>query len=350
MSKVICDICGTTHQETADSCPICGYTRILGLDELQEDIQTEETLITRNKGGRFSQTVARKKNKAIFDFDEVNGDYEDEDEEEEDEEEEEYAEGGFEEAPRSNSALIVTLVIVIMLLVAVASFLFLRFLLPEMLTKEPAPTTQVTVPLETETEETTEPTVPCRSIALTGGMAELNKEGQFYLLNVKVLPEDTTDVLTYTSEDESIATVTVDGRVTAVAEGETTIYITCGKQQINCPVVVKFVEETEPPTEETTDPTGETEAPEETTEATTEATEPDFVLKLKKYDISLSLGYAAQLVLDCDLEASDVTWTSEHDYIATVDENGLVKAVSYGTTAIIVRYGDQEVQCIVRCK
>ena len=37
MSKVICDICGTSYQETADSCPICGYTRILGLDELQEE-------------------------------------------------------------------------------------------------------------------------------------------------------------------------------------------------------------------------------------------------------------------------------------------------------------------------
>lgn len=348
MSKVICDICGTSYQETADNCPICGYTRILGLDELQDDILEDDTIITRNKGGRFAQVAVRKKNKAIFDFDEVNPDDEEEEEDDEEYEEEEYEEEEYtyEEAPRSNSALIVSLVVAIMLLVAVASFLFLRFLLPEMLTKEPAPTTQVTVPVETETEATTEPTIPCRSIALTGGMAELNKEGQFYLLNVKVLPEDTTDVLTYTSEDESIATVTVDGRVTAVAEGETTIYITCGTQQINCPVVVKFVEETEPPTEETADPTAETEEQAETSEVIL----PDLELKLKKYDISLTVGYASQLVLDCDLEASDVTWTSEHDFIATVDENGLVTAVSYGTTAIIVKYGDQEVQCIVRCK
>ena len=350
MSKVICDICGTSYQETADSCPICGYTRILGLDELAEDVLEDETIITRNKGGRFAQTAARKKNKAIFDFDEVNSD---DDEDEDDEEEEEaYEEDGYVAQPRSNSALIVALVVAIMLLLATAAFLFLRFLLPDMLTKETAPATQVTVPLETETEATTEPTIPCRSIALTGGMAELSKEGQFYLLNVKVTPEDTTDVLTYTSEDESIATVTVDGRVTAVAEGETTIFITCGKQQINCPVVVKYVEETEPPTEETVDSTAETLEQAETTEATepTETAGPDFNLKLVKYDISLGVGYASQLVLDCDLEPSDVTWTSEHDFIAKVDETGLVTAVSYGTTAIIVRYGDQEVQCIVRCK
>ena len=348
MSKVICDICGTSYQETADSCPICGYTRILGLDELAEDVAEEEIIITRNKGGRFAQAAVRKKNKAIFDFDEVNGD-DDEDDEDEDEDEDYEEEEAYEEPSRSNSAVIVILVIVIMLLLAAAGFLFLRFLLPDMLADDPAPVTQITVPTETETEATTEPTVPCRSIALTGGMAELNREGQFYLLNVKVTPEDTTDVLTYTSEDESIATVTVDGRVTAMAEGETTIYITCGKQQINCPVIVKFVEETEPPTEETVDSTEETVEETESTEAT-EATVTEQELKLKKYDISLTVGYAAQLLLDCDLDPSQVSWTSEHPFIATVDETGLVKAVSYGTTAIIVKYGDQEVQCIVRCK
>lgn len=341
MSKVICDICGTSYQETADNCPICGYSRILGMEELQEEILMDETIITRNKGGRFSQAAVRKKNKEIFDYDEVNAEEEDEEEEEEDYEEEEY-----EEPPRSNSAVIVILVVVIMLLLAVTGFLFLRFFLPNMISEETVPTTELTVPTETETEATTEPTIPCQSIALTGGMAELNKEGQFWLLNVKVLPEDTTDTLTYTSEDESIATVTVDGRVTAVSEGETTIYITCGKQQINCPVIVKYVEETEPSTEATVDPTAETV---EQTEAT-EATEQDLVLKLKKYDISLTVGYGTQLVLDCDLDPSEVTWSAEHDFIATVDENGFVKAVSYGTTAIIVKYGDQEVQCIVRCK
>ena len=342
MSKVICDICGTSYQETAESCPICGYTRILGLDELQDDIYEEETILTRNKGGRFSETTVRKKNKAIFDYDEVNND----DDEDEDEDDEDYEEEEGEEAPRSNSAVIVLLVVLIMLLLAAAGFLFLRFLLPNMLTGEPAPTVQMTVPMETQTEATTEPTIPCQSIVLTEGMKPLSAEGQFRLLNVKVMPEDTTDVLTYASEDESIVTVTVDGRVTAVSEGETTIYIICGKQQINCPVVVKYVEETEPPTEETLDATAETE---ETAE-TTEATEADLVLKLKKYDISLALGYSSQLVLDCDLDPSEVTWTSEHDFIAKVDETGLVTAVSYGTTAIIVKYGDQEVQCIVRCK
>ena len=33
----------------------------------------------------------------------------------------------------------------------------------------------------------------------------------------------------------------------------------------------------------------------------------------------------------------------------TVDENGVVKALKEGTTSIIVKYGDQEAKCIVRC-
>ena len=51
-----------------------------------------------------------------------------------------------------------------------------------------------------------------------------------------------------------------------------------------------------------------------------------------------------------NLDPSQVEWSVEHPFIATVDENGFVQAVSYGTTAVIVKYGDQQVQCIVRCK
>lgn len=343
MSKVICDICGTVYQDTAESCPICGYSQISGFDGLKEELLEDETLITRNKAGRFAESNVKKKHKEIFDYDEVNAD-EDEEPEESYEEDEDY-----EESTKSNTVVVVILVIVIMLLLAAAGFIFLRFFLPNISGRDDTLAQPVmTEPVQTETEETTEPTIPCQSIALTGGMAELEKEGQYWLLNVKVVPEDTTDELTFTSGDESVVTVTADGRITAVGEGETTVYIACGKQQINCPVVVKFVEETEPSTEAT----GET-MTEETVSAETQTQETeirDVELKLKEYDITLSVGYGYQLELDCDLDPSQVLWGVEHSYIATVDENGFVKAVGYGTTAVIVKYGDQEVQCIIRCK
>ena len=39
MGKIICEICGTTYQETADCCPICGCARGAAEDLLNEDVR-----------------------------------------------------------------------------------------------------------------------------------------------------------------------------------------------------------------------------------------------------------------------------------------------------------------------
>lgn len=346
MSKVICDVCGTIYQDAAGNCPICGYSKISGFEPLKEPPVEDETLITRNKGGRFVENSPKKKHKEIFDFDEVNPDEEEEPEEYEEEEDNDEDE----EAPKSNSVAVVILVIVIMLLLTAIGFVFFRYFLPGIAGANNHPAATVaTVPEETQTEATTEPAIPCQSIALTGGMAELTREGQYWLLNVKVTPEDTTDELTYRSGDESVATVTEGGRITAVGEGETTVYITCGRQQINCPVVVKFAEEAEAATEETG---GNELVSDETVPSETEAetAAQDIELKLKKYDITLPVGFGDQLELDCDLDASEVKWYVLHGDIAVVNDQGFVTAIGYGTTAVVVEYGDQQVKCIVRCK
>ena len=44
MSKIICDICGTTYQDTADCCPICGCTRDAAAALLGDDLLEEETV------------------------------------------------------------------------------------------------------------------------------------------------------------------------------------------------------------------------------------------------------------------------------------------------------------------
>lgn len=364
MSKVVCDICGTVYQDTAECCPICGCARDVGAELDTEDLfldeEVTESAPSRAKGGRFAAANGKRKSREIFDFDAENPpDDEDEDADDGEVDEEPYDEDDQEEPPRSNTVLVVLLTIVIVLLIVATGFIFFRYFLPNMLDREDSvesvPTSEATLPT---TEESTEPAIPCQSLVLTGGMAELNQEGQMWLLHVLVMPEDTTDTLTYTSADESIATVTADGRVTAVSEGETTVYITCGSIQISCPVVVRYVEETEPPTEETEAPTeGETTAEGEDPTGATEQTKQteasqglkDVTLKLKQTDFRLMVGYGHTLLLDCDLEQEEVEWSSEHPGIATVDEKGFVKAVSTGTTAIIVKYGDQEVQCLVRC-
>lgn len=359
MSKLICDICGTTYQDTADCCPICGCSKDAAADLLSEELLTEDFVEEpKGKNGRASS----KKKKQIFDYDEVNThakETEDVYEEEENpyEEEEEY-----EEQPRHNTFIVILLTILIAALLIAAGFIFVRYFLPNMGGEEETIPSTVEVQTEQATE-TTELRIPCELLTLKSGMqAELTEVGFSHLINVILTPEDTTDELVFVSADESVATVTADGRITAVGEGETVVTITCGDVQMFVNVICDFTPETVPTTEaeeatgETTDETtGETVG--ETTDETSAESEdegskeidPNITLKLKKTDISLGVYYQFRLELDCDLDPKDVEWSSEHPYIATVDEEGVVTAVKSGTTAIIAKYGDQEVQCIVRC-
>lgn len=78
------------------------------------------------------------------------------------------------------------------------------------------------------------------------------KEGSNYTLTPTITPEDTTNKLViWTSEDENIATVE-DGKITAVAEGTTTITATTkdGEHTATCKVTVTKKETTPTPTPE----------------------------------------------------------------------------------------------------
>lgn len=349
MNKIICDICGTTYPSSSECCPICGCTNA-GAEEL---LNTEMPYEKYQEETAAVPVVTKKKE--IFDFDEVNTEDSPEIEDEEEDYDEEEEE---EEAPRHNTFVVILLTVLIVVLLGAAAFIFIRYFLPNMRNDEPVPTEAIIQEIET-TAPSTEPTVPCEQMGmLNASIAELNAEGQQFLLHIKAFPENTTDKIIYTSGDESIATVTEDGKITAVSEGETVIYISCGKISMDCPVIVKYVEETVPPTTEAVTETVPAETEAETEEATESIAETqasvntalkDVTLKLKKTDIQLGVYYQFQLVLDCNLTPEEVTWSSEHPHIATVDEQGNVTAVKEGTTSITAKYGEQEVQCIVRC-
>lgn len=325
MSKIICEICGTTYPDTAECCPICGCSQDMAAEFAKEDVSFDTVP---------SRPTPRKKE--IFDFDEVNGPGDDETEDMY-----AYSEVEEEQAEESqhNTFLVVVLTVLIVVLLVLTGFLFVKFFLPNV----PQETEPATLPVETtlapttQATETTELRIPCQSLALSSGNTELTHEGMQFLLNVVITPEDTTDSCTYVSQDESVATVDATGRITAVGEGETVVTVTCGEQTISCPVICKFV-----------DDNGET-VPETTEETTVATVDPSITLKLKKSDIMLPVFTYFTLELDCDLEPGDVQWTSAQPYIATVDEKGVVTAIKAGTTEITAKYGDQEVKCIVRC-
>lgn len=400
MSKIICEICGTQYADTADCCPICGWKKSqkqedafapavdavvsdefdLGfLDaEIKEDEPVEITddgidiqlFPQEKKAAPVEPPKVKKPKKEAFDFDAVNADKPAkpakpakrvpkpvpvvEKPREDDEEDEEES--------RSNPFLVILLVLLIVALLATSGFIFWKYYLNgrDSGNFDDSSYVETEDTTEPETEDTTVPTVPCTGLSLVSGIDTLTAEGQFWLLHVKASPEDTTDIITYSSADSSIATVTEEGRVTALKEGETKIIIVCGDQMIEAPVVVRFEEEETTVPEETEAETVEdneessateaTEAEEEEEEEDDREIDPNVVLKLKKTDLTFGIrGVYTTLILDCDLEPSDVTFTSRNTNVATVNAKGEVTAAGPGLTVITVTYGKQSVECIIRC-
>lgn len=347
MSKITCEVCGTVFPDTASCCPICGWSPKGGGSKAEPNMGEFDVNTPRAQempAGNSQQ------GRRIFDFDEANGpkvaaaDTEDDDTA--------YYGGGeppMGEQPRkTNTALVVILVLFIALVLVVTGVLVVKFLLPG----KKADTMQTTTPTviaetmntePSETETTEAPTVPCTSL-YAQTVDTLTSAGEMWRLNVKASPEDTTDELTYLSEDEAVVTVSAEGNLTAVGNGTTNIVVTCGDQSLKCPVTVA-IEETQA-TEEATEAAEETEA----TEETKSPSSGNVTLKLKRSDITFSrLGVYYTLQLDCDLSAEDVTWRTSNSAIANVN-NGVVTAMGPGIAKITAKYGDQEVSCVVRCK
>ena len=81
MSKIICEICGTSYPETAECCPICGCSQTDA-----EKITTDETLLEENALDTVAMTGSHPRKKGIFDFDEEDSASQDEEDDEDDEE------------------------------------------------------------------------------------------------------------------------------------------------------------------------------------------------------------------------------------------------------------------------
>ena len=315
MSKIICDVCGTSYQDTATQCPICGCVRTADSKSVAAGGKGGSAEgYTYVRGGRFSKSNVRKRNKAggVVSVNTVKSGHSTKREKE----------------SAANRGLIATVIVLLLAIVAVVMYITIRFFLPGFMPQETEPV------IQTQPTETTQATVPCEDIRLDVSEVVLEKIGDTCELTAIIEPEDTTDEIEFVTADDTVASVEFDGdkaTVTAVGQGKTMIIVVCGEYKASC-MVDCAPENAE---EETTEPTGET-LPE------------GAVLELNRSDMTLSRYGETWDLKSGNVPASLITWTSDNPNIVSV-EDGVVKAVANGMTTIHAECGDQKVSCIVRC-
>lgn len=331
MSKIICDVCGTAYPDTAEQCPICGSAR-----DSQEEIVSDDSGNTAKnvghqyvRGGRFSKSNVKKRNRGSRKA--APGPVE----------KSAPREPAEKEMHRSNRGLVITALILLLAIIAMVTFIFLRFFYhpgggmtnptDPYATSDPAVTdstaTESTVPQETG--------VACTKLTVKERRIDLDAPGRAWLLEVVTEPANTTDTVSYASADEKIATVSQQGRITAVGAGQTVITVTCGTQTVQCSVACDFNEETDPTA--VSDPTEETEAPVS-----------GGSLELSHSDVTLAYKGEAFTITADGISGSEIRWSVGNTNVATVS-GGKVTAVGPGMTIVTAEYNGRRAACIVRC-
>lgn len=162
------------------------------------------------------------------------------------------------------------------------------------------------------------PLVPVSGISLSKANISL-KVGEYDSIIPTVSPSDATNnAVTWTSSNESIATVDATGKVTAVGAGTTNITAIAGSYTASCKVNVLV---------------------------------PLSGIALNQTSLSINKGENETLTVTYNpvntTENKMVIWTSSDKTVATVDSNGKVTAVGAGTANITANVGSFTASCEV---
>ena len=344
MSKIICDVCGTAYPETASQCPICGCAKPAGARTVSNDKNKAGGSAARSytyvKGGRFSKSNVRKRNRAgsTESYRNKKGD---------------VPSGG---ESSSNRGLSIAVVVLLLAILAVVFYIGYHFFWE-------APGSGSESTGETSFDATTEPMdrkIPCVNLILEDAVVELDGEGQSWLLNVTAEPADTTDAITYVSSDESVAKVTSNGRVTAEGSGQAVIFITCGDVEKECRVICSFEPDS---TDDPTDPTEPSDKPTDPSDTPTDppATSGDYTIHVfygsspyydkqtQTVEAMIGVGETFPLnIRDSGGKYVDVTWKPSNG-CCTVSGN-TVTGVASGSVTLTTTYDGITFTCRVVVK
>ena len=162
--------------------------------------------------------------------------------------------------------------------------------------------------------------IPVSSVTINQPAAEM-VVGETVQLSANVLPSNATDkTLSWASSKQSVATVSSDGLVTAIAEGSSTITVTAGDKSASCKVTVE------------------------------KKVVPVSSVSLNLTELSLVEGEESTLVATVkpnDADDKTVTWKSSDATIVSVNSEGKVSALKAGTATITASAGDKSASCKV---
>lgn len=325
MSKIICDVCGTSYPDTAAQCPICGCACPAESKGVYGDtsvVNKDSGTYQHVRGGRFSKSNVQKRNSAAqasvrnttaSKMSKVN-----------------------QQKNKSSKGLVATAVVLLLAIIAMLVYISLRFFAPSVLEDPemniPAIINPNPQPSETETPQQTTGAkdIACTGISLDVTYMSFDKVGSARMVYATLEPEDTTDMISFSSSDENVATVDDNGKITSIGNGEAIITVTCGEKSATCQVVC-FDESLV-----------------ETTVPTTEVTVPEDQFMLNRSDITFSKKDESWLLYSGNLSKTEIIWSSDDPTVATI-ENGKVVAVGGGTTQVHGEYNGVKVSCIIRC-
>ena len=153
--------------------------------------------------------------------------------------------------------------------------------------------------------------------------------------NSVVLSATGADKITFSSSDEGVATVTVDGTVKAVGAGSAVITVKAAEQAATCRVTVTAPASEDPVKPEEPDVPDTPDTPDTSVTPSTPAGK-DLSLKAFGSEVTVQFSFNVGDTVPLEVDGTDatVTWSSSDTKIATVDASGVVTAVSSGKTTI----------------
>lgn len=310
MSKIICDICGTSYPETAKQCPICGSVRPGDVQRVTNEVRNDgkgSTGYTHVKAGHFTKSNVKKRTK------DSGG------------KPASQKSGGFAGHDKDNRGLIITAIVLLLAVIGVVIYIAIG------LNNEP--------PANLD-----EGKITCKDLKVPVDV-RIAEVGGTLQLEVTKVPENCEEKIEFSispySQYPDVVEITQDGLITAKREGEAVIEIKCGT--IVKTIVVKVGTSS---TETTPGGNGGENNNGENPGGNGETVDE---LRFVQYELKLTTKGSTSALYAGDIPKSEIIWTSDNTAVATFVD-GVVTAVGEGTTVVRAEYNGQKAECTVTCE